>query len=331
MAITIRAMQEADLAIANQIFRLAFGTFIGLPNPQDFARTMNYMNRWYLDPSAAFVAEDSGQIIGSNIAVNWGSFGGFGPLTVHPDYWNQKVGQQLVSAAMDYFAQHQMSQLGIFTFSNSPKHLALYERFGFHPRCLTAVMSKPVQTQNSQDLLQPVLKYSELPTAAQAAYLERCAELTDTVFEGLNLSNEIHNVAARQWGETVLLESQVPGSPSDNQPLEGVAICHCGEGTEAGKAACYVKFGAVRSGDSRRDRVANRAVQSLAFLLQACETLAAQRGLSTLICGVNTERQDAYQLLRSLGFRIDLLGVAMLCPNQPAFNHPGAFVLDDWR
>ncbi|MFQ3615506.1 MAG: hypothetical protein SNJ57_20865 [Cyanobacteriota bacterium] len=76
MAITIRAMKEADLAIASQIFRLAFGSFIGLPDPQDFAKTMNYMNRWYLDPSAAFVAEENGQIIGSNIAANWGSFGG---------------------------------------------------------------------------------------------------------------------------------------------------------------------------------------------------------------------------------------------------------------
>ncbi|WP_316789585.1 hypothetical protein [Thermoleptolyngbya oregonensis] len=60
MAITIRAMQEADLAIADHLFRRAFGTFIRLPDPQDFARTMNYMNRWYLDPSAAFVAEDPG-------------------------------------------------------------------------------------------------------------------------------------------------------------------------------------------------------------------------------------------------------------------------------
>ncbi|GAB4457622.1 MAG: hypothetical protein OHK0037_00380 [Elainellaceae cyanobacterium] len=319
MAITIRAMQEADLAIANHIFRLAFGTFIGLPDPQDFARTMNYMNRWYLNPSAAFVAEENGQIIGSNIAANWGSFGGFGPLSVHPDYWNQKVGQHLVSAAMDYFDQHQISLLGIFTFSNSPKHLALYERFGFHPRCLTAVMTKPVQPQD----FPPFLKYSELTAANQADSLKRCTELTETLFSGLDWSREIQTVAARQWGETVLLEGASLGFSGNGPSLEGFAICHCGEGTEAGKDACYVKFGAVRSGD--------RAAQSLVALLQACEALAAQRGLSILICGVNTERQAAYQLLRSLGFRIDILGVALLSPNQPVMNHPGAFVLDDWR
>jgi ribosomal protein S18 acetylase RimI-like enzyme len=327
MAITIRAMQETDLAIANHIFRLAFGTFVGLPDPQDFARTLNYMNRWYLDPSAAFVAEDNGQIIGSNIAANWGSFGGFGPLSVHPDYWNQKVGQQLVQSAIDYFSQHQISQLGIFTFPNSPKHLALYERFGFYPRCLTAVMAKPVQPQDSP----PFLKYSELAIADQSDCLKRCAELTETLFSGLDWNREIQTVAARQWGETVLLEGASLGFENNGQLLEGFAICHCREGTEAGKDACYVKFGAVRSGDSRRDRFANRAAQSLTALLQACETLAAQRGLSTLICGVNTERQGAYQLLRSLGFRIDILGVALLSPNQPVINHPGAFVLDDWR
>ncbi|GAB4151652.1 MAG: hypothetical protein Fur0046_30980 [Cyanobacteria bacterium J069] len=320
MAITIRAMQEADLAIANHIFRLAFGTFIGLPDPQDFAKTMNYMNRWYLDPSAAFVAEEDGQIIGSNIAVNWGSFGGFGPLSVHPDYWDQKVGQRLVSAAMDYFAQHQISQLGIFTFSNSPKHLVLYERFGFHPRCLTAVMSKPVQFQNST---LPFLQYSTLAPVEQTRYLKRSKELTETLLNDLDLSREIQTVADRGWGETVLLESDGQSASAGTPPLAGLAICHCGEDTEAGKDACYVKFGAVRSGD--------RAAQSLTSLLQACESLAAQRGLSTLICGVNTERQGAYQLLRCLGFRIDILGVALPNPNQATFNHPNAFVLDDWR
>ena len=35
--VTIRSLQESDLAEANTIFRLAFGTFLGLPDPQQFA------------------------------------------------------------------------------------------------------------------------------------------------------------------------------------------------------------------------------------------------------------------------------------------------------
>ena len=33
---------------------------------------------------------------------------------------------------------------GLFTFAHSPEHIALYQHFGFWPRFLTAIMSKPV-------------------------------------------------------------------------------------------------------------------------------------------------------------------------------------------
>ena len=36
MNISIRQLQENELSTAEHIFRLAFGTFIGLPEPTDF-------------------------------------------------------------------------------------------------------------------------------------------------------------------------------------------------------------------------------------------------------------------------------------------------------
>ena len=35
--VLVGQLQEADLAEADRIFRLAFGTFLGLPNPIEFA------------------------------------------------------------------------------------------------------------------------------------------------------------------------------------------------------------------------------------------------------------------------------------------------------
>ena len=34
--VTIRQMREADLAEVDRIFRLAYGTFLGMPEPESF-------------------------------------------------------------------------------------------------------------------------------------------------------------------------------------------------------------------------------------------------------------------------------------------------------
>jgi hypothetical protein len=64
--------------------------------------------------------------------------------------------------------------------------------------------------------------------------------LTDAVFDGLDVTREICAVADQALGDTVLLW--------EDSTLVGVAICHCGPGSEAGGGTCYVKFGAVRPG-----------------------------------------------------------------------------------
>jgi GNAT superfamily N-acetyltransferase len=146
MNASIRLLQENELSIADHIFRLAFGTFIGLPQPTDFCGDANYIQpRWKIDPTAAFAADIDGKLVGSNIATHWGSVGFFGPLTVHPDFWNQGIAQRLIEPVMARFTEWGTQQAGLFTFPNSPKHHALYQKFGFYPRFLTFIMAKPIQ------------------------------------------------------------------------------------------------------------------------------------------------------------------------------------------
>src|SRR5580700_7236460 len=86
---SVRPMEESDHAAARAILRLAFGTFIGVPDPTTFAADKEYIaTRWKAHPAAALVAEADGAVAGSNFAAHWGSFGFFGPLTVHPELWN---------------------------------------------------------------------------------------------------------------------------------------------------------------------------------------------------------------------------------------------------
>ncbi len=105
--------------------------------------------------------------------------------------------------------------------------------------------------------------------------------------------------------------------------MVGKAVCHCGPGTEAGSGACYVKFGAVRQGLA--------AGQFFDRLLGVCEALALAEGSSRLVAGVNAGREAAYRKMMAHGFRTVIQGVAMQKPNEPGYNRPDVYLIDDWR
>lgn len=311
--ISVRPLQENDLAAADHIMRLAFGTFLGLPEPTAFMGDAGYVRtRWRADPSAAFAAKVGGEFVGSNFATNWGSVGFFGPLTIRPDLWDRGVGKRLMEPIMECFDKWGTKHAGLFTFAHSQKHVGLYRKFGFWPRFLTAIMSKPVE-QTGRELRWT--RFSEVPEAEREGMLLACRQLTDAIYEGLDVGPEVRAVAHQRLGDTVLLW--------DDGRLAGLAVCHCGPGTEAGSGACYVKFGAVR--------LSPTAGQDFDRLLDACEEMAAEKGLSRLAAGVNTARHEAYRQMLERGFRTDLQGVAMQRLNEPGYNRPGVYLIDDWR
>ena len=312
MDISIRLLREDDLVTADHIFRLAFGTFTHDPNPANYSGDAAYMKRWFIDSSAAFAAEVNGQLVGSNFAINRGSFGFFGPLTIHPDFWGHGIAQQLIEAAMQRFQEWGIKQVGLFTFSNSPMHLSLYQKFGFYPRFLNVLVSKKVLP--SGKMLQAV-RYSQLPEDKRVKFLKCSYEMTSAIYDGLDLGREIQSVENLGLGDTVFLW--------DNAELVGFAVCHYGKGTEAGSDICYIRFGAVRP------RL--RAREIFEQLLQECETLSELQGMSRLIGGMSTARQEAYEKMLAFGFRIERLGIAMHKPNEPAFSCPGVYLIDDWR
>ncbi len=79
--VSVRPLREGDLSEADRIMRLAFGTFLGLPDPMTFMGDASYVRtRFKADPAAAFAAEVDGELAGSNFVSNWGSVGFFGPL-----------------------------------------------------------------------------------------------------------------------------------------------------------------------------------------------------------------------------------------------------------
>jgi GNAT superfamily N-acetyltransferase len=313
MKISIRLLCEDELPMAEHIFRLAFGTFINLPEPTDFCSDADYVKtRSRVDPTAAFAAEVEGKLVGSNIAICWGSVGFFGPLTVHPSLWNQGIAKYLIESAIDRFSEWETRQAGLFTFPNSPKHHGLYQKFGFYPRFLTFIMVKSIDFVE-RDF--PIIKYSELNPEERSNCLKECSKLTDAIYEGLDLSREILAVDLQKLGDTVLL--------LDDRGVAGFAVCHCGAGSEAGSNVCYVKFGAVRPGTGAGERFEQ--------LINLCEAFGASQQMLHLRAGINTSRDAAYLRMLDRGFRTESTGVAMHRPNDLGYSRSDVFVLDDWR
>ena len=310
--VLIRPLRVEDLPAADAIRRLAFGTFLGLPDPMSFEGDASSVRTRYLaDPTGCFAAELDGELVGTNFAVDWGSVGFFGPLTIHPDHWGRGIAQRLVEVVLEGFTRRGTRHVGLFTFAHSPKHLALYQKFGFWPRFTTAIMAKPVG---------PVVRgadwsaYSELAGRTAAGMPGGLPRPGQRRAPGLDLGREITATAQHRFGETVLLW--------DGGTLTGFAVCHCGPDTEAGSGRCYVKFGAARPGPAGE--------RSFVRLLTACEALAGARGLTRLAAGVNTARREAYCQMLGFGFRTDVQGVAMDRPDEAGYNRPGAYVIDDW-
>lgn len=105
--------------------------------------------------------------------------------------------------------------------------------------------------------------------------------------------------------------------------MNSFAVCHIGANTEAGSDTAYVKFGAAQPGVD--------APQHFEKLLDAIDALARARGAGHVLAGVNTARSKAYGFMLEHGFQTTIIGIAMHQPNEPGYNRPDCFVIDDLR
>jgi GNAT superfamily N-acetyltransferase len=329
--VAIRPLEEADLEEADRIMRLAFGTFLGLPDPMAFMGDADYVRtRWAAEPTCALAAEVDGRLVGTNFVTRWGSVGFFGPLTVEPSLWDQGVARALLTETMPFFDRWGVTHAGLFTFPQSPKHLALYQSYGFLPRFLAPVLAKALTSAATGDAsprqgagdaaVDTGADAGRWSSGAEAADLATvvagCARVTDANYPGLDVTREIEAAAAQKLGDTVVVHDDAGG-------VDAFAVCHTGPGSEAGTGTCFVKFGAALPGPG--------ADQRFARLLTACEAFAAQQGAQAVVAGVNAARRGAHQALLDRGYRAQLVGVTMHKPDESAYHDESAWVIDDWR
>jgi hypothetical protein len=111
-------------------------------------------------------------------------------------------------------------------------------------------------------------RYSALSDAQRQDAVRSCREVTESIYPGLDFSEEIRTTEVQTLGDTVLLEG--PGG------LAAFAVCHYGPRSEAGADTCFIKFGAVRDSPS--------AEREYGRLLDACDALSVSGGHAEPAC-----------------------------------------------
>jgi GNAT superfamily N-acetyltransferase len=314
--IKVGPLKQSELQEADRIMRLAFGTFIGLPNPSEFMGDREVLiPRWHAPHVSTLAARENGRLIGSNQLTRWGSFAFFGPLTILPEYWDRGIAQLLLDATMKLFEKQGLKRTALFTFSNSVKHVGLYQKFGYWPDYLTALMRHtPGPDAFAGKKMSDAIHLGTLNKSDREDAIAACARLTNAIDKGLDLSEEIRTVLKQKSGEVVLIYSR--------NTLDGFAVCLHGAGSEGGTKTCYIKFAASRGGRGGGDRFDR--------LLDVCDAFAADHGVS-IEAGMNLAREDAYRRMRAHGYMAFAQGVSMQKPHAPGHNRGDVYVLDDWR
>lgn len=311
MDISVRPLAAADLPAASRINRAAFSKFFGIPDPAKFRVGADVIGpRWRLWPEAGLALDLDGTLAAVGLAIRWGSVAVVGPIVVAPEHWSKGLARALMAKLLEQVGRGDFAFAGLVTHPQSPKHVRLYESFGFRMQRMTAVMAKPVVPTPAA-----ARQFSRLPQAERAPIVTAMRELTDGVFPGLDVTAEAADLAERGLGETLLLES--------GGRLDALALCHVGPGSEASEGQVLVKFAAARGGKNAHRRFER--------LLAACEAYAALRGAAQLIAGTNTGRAEAYELMQRAGFRTLMNTIAMTRPGTDGYNRPEIFAIDDWR
>ena len=326
--VQIRRIRKGDLSKVKDVLEQSFGDFLerqlGTRPRQAFNGAQYVHHRWLMEPWGCFVAEEDGsKIVGAALAVTWGTLGLLGPVAVLTHYHNQTIAQQLMRAAQDFFEENKATLHGAVTYPTSAKHLALYHKFGYKPKSLTAVMSRALERGTARPALpKPVVKgaltvrrFSGLEETKKKAALTRFHRITNGVCRGLELAKEVEIVDGLALGDTLLLER--------GAELVGFAIYHAPGVSEAPTGSLYVKYLAI---DPRQ-----RKVEHLEQLVSAIEDLAQEQGLARVILPVYLRYWLAYSTLVKCGYQVDFTMVRLQKGKPEDYEDAADLVLDDWR
>ena len=131
MTISIRTLGEADLEIADNLLRSAFGGAA--------SRRFDLGLNLQLQPDGWFLAQQGGSPVGMVGATIYGSYAYVGMMAVHENAQRRGVGLALMEHLLEWLAQQ---EIPLVVLDASPAGQPLYEKLGFVPYEDTLVYQK---------------------------------------------------------------------------------------------------------------------------------------------------------------------------------------------
>ena len=151
-SITIRPANLEDAPILGQICHDAFEDIAARHNfTKDFpSREFAAGAMSGIIPSTyGVVAEQDGQIIGSNFMSETDAIFGVGPITIDPSAQNSGVGGLLMQAMLDRALEQKAAGVRLLQDAFHNRSFVLYTKLGFQMRVTTSVMQGPTPVLNA--------------------------------------------------------------------------------------------------------------------------------------------------------------------------------------
>jgi hypothetical protein len=153
------------------------------------------------------VAEDQGQIVGSNFLDERSCIAGVGPITVDPTTQNRGLGLSLMQDVLDRAARQQKAGVRLLQAGYHNRSLCLYTKLGFWTR-------EPISTLQGKPLGRKFAGYEVRPaTAADVAACNRVCVQVHGFDCGGELRDAIDRRERRSWNILGALPATRPGSP----------------------------------------------------------------------------------------------------------------------
>jgi predicted N-acetyltransferase YhbS len=145
METTIRAARVTDAAECGRIIYAAFSDIadrhgFSRPVPSPDAATGSVAKQLTNPGFYGVVAEEAGNIVGSNFVCLRSSVAGIGPITVDPAAQNRRIGRTLMGAVMDHATAQGKSSIRLVQAAYNHGSLSLYTKLGFHAKAPLSVM-----------------------------------------------------------------------------------------------------------------------------------------------------------------------------------------------
>jgi GNAT superfamily N-acetyltransferase len=225
--VLIRRATPADGRVCGKICYEAFLTIAtkhGFPTDIPSAEhAAGFLARLFGHPRVfCVVAEQGGQIVGSNCMDERTAIAGIGPITIDPTTQNRSVGRQLMKAVLDRAEEQKFAGVRLVQAGYHMRSLSLYAKLGFVVREPLGCMFGEVRQEIPDFSVRPA-QVSDLAACNAVAFRvhghDRGGELSDAIQSGSAVVVESHGRITGYASSLSLFGHAVAETNEDMQAL----------------------------------------------------------------------------------------------------------------